>query len=84
MIKSDKVPCVRCLQGVTVMLDNPMCHLLLKPLLASMSLCLHDKAETVRVAMVELLLKVKGIRAIKVCTRPTIFSADFCIQINYK
>ena len=46
-----------------------MCHLLLKPLLASLALCLHDKAETVRVAMVELLLKVKGIRAIKVCTR---------------
>ena len=51
------------------MLDNPMCHLLLKPLLASLALCLHDKAETVRVAMVELLLKVKGIRTIKVCTR---------------
>ncbi|XP_076437433.1 condensin-2 complex subunit G2-like [Babylonia areolata] len=55
-------------KGLCGMLDNPMCHMLLKPLLPGLSLCLHDKAETVRVAMLDLLLKVKGIRSIKYWT----------------
>nr|KAG5696062.1 hypothetical protein BaRGS_017174 [Batillaria attramentaria] len=53
------------LQGITAMLDNPMCHPPLKPLLPQLSHCLHDNAETVRLAMMQLLLKVKGIRTIK-------------------
>ena len=53
-------------QGMIRMLDNTLCHMLLKPLLPSLSLCLHDKAEVVRIAMVDLLLKVKGIRSFKV------------------
>ncbi|XP_070175011.1 condensin-2 complex subunit G2-like [Littorina saxatilis] len=56
---------VAVVKGMTAMLDNPMCHLLLKPLLPGLSMCLHDKAETVRVAMVDLLLRVKGVQAIK-------------------
>ncbi|KAL8558635.1 hypothetical protein ACOMHN_022558 [Nucella lapillus] len=55
-------------KGVGVMLDNALCHLLLKPLVPGLSLCLHDKAETVRVAVIDLLLKVKGIRSIKYWT----------------
>ncbi|KAK7482349.1 hypothetical protein BaRGS_00026368, partial [Batillaria attramentaria] len=53
------------IKGITAMLDNPMCHPPLKPLLPQLSHCLHDNAETVRLAMMQLLLKVKGIRTIK-------------------
>ncbi|XP_025083646.1 condensin-2 complex subunit G2-like isoform X1 [Pomacea canaliculata] len=52
-------------KGITAMLENPLCHFLLKPLLPRLSYCLHDNAEVVRLAMMKLLLKVKSIRAIK-------------------
>lgn len=48
------------------MLDNPMCHLLLKPLLQCLKVQIHDVSESVRLAMMQLLLKVKCIKSIKV------------------
>ncbi|XP_033733083.1 condensin-2 complex subunit G2-like [Pecten maximus] len=47
------------------LLDNPMFIPMLKPILPQLCNHIHDVSEKVRVAMIELLLKVKGIRAIK-------------------
>ena len=50
-----------------MLLDNPLCHAILKPLLPELRDLVHDSSEKSRVAMLDMLLKVKGIRAIKVC-----------------
>lgn len=47
------------------LLNNQMFIPMLKPILPQLCNHIHDSSEKVRVAMVELLLKVKGIRAIK-------------------
>ncbi|XP_060075557.1 condensin-2 complex subunit G2-like [Ylistrum balloti] len=47
------------------LLDNQMFIPMLKPVLPQLCNHIHDTSEKVRVAMIDLLLKVKGIRAIK-------------------
>jgi condensin-2 complex subunit G2 len=54
-------------QGAKYVLDNRLCHPLLKSLLPSLKNLLHDTSEQVRIAFLDLLLKVKGMRSIKVC-----------------
>lgn len=54
------------LQGLITLVDNHLCHLMLRPILPQLQSHIHDTSEKVRVAMVNLLLKVKGVRAIKV------------------
>ena len=53
-------------QGLITLVDNHLCHLMLKPILPQLQSHIHDTSEKVRVAMVNLLLKIKGVRAIKV------------------
>jgi hypothetical protein len=53
-------------QGLTKLIDNPLTHPMLKILLPQMSSCFHDVSEKVRVAFVDLLLKVKMVKALKV------------------
>jgi condensin-2 complex subunit G2 len=53
-------------QGVSTLLDNPLVHPLLKNILPEMRNLVHDTSEKVRIAFIDLLLKVKGMRAIKV------------------
>ena len=48
------------------MLDNRLSHPLLKPLLGKLQDLVHDSAEKVRVAFLDVLLLVKGLKAIKV------------------
>ena len=48
------------------MADYRLTHSLLNQVLPKLGLLFHDKVEKVRVAVIELLLKVKHIRAIKV------------------
>ena len=48
------------------MLSSPMCHSLLKPLLPALGMCLHDVTEVVRIAVLDLLVKVKASKSIKV------------------
>ena len=54
------------LQGVTHLFDNVLSHPTLKTLLPELRNLLHDTAEKVRIAFVEMLLKAKGIRTFKV------------------
>lgn len=49
------------------MLDNRLSHPLLKPLLSNLQDLVHDTAERVRVALLDVLILVKGLKAIKVC-----------------
>ena len=53
-------------QGIKYVLDNRLCHPLLKSLLPNLKNLLHDNSEQVRIAFLDLLLKVKGMRSIKV------------------
>jgi condensin-2 complex subunit G2 len=52
---------IAALRGLTFLLDLPLAQSLLRPLLPSLKNCIHDSAERVRRAMVELLLAVKNI-----------------------
>nr|XP_006818203.1 PREDICTED: condensin-2 complex subunit G2-like [Saccoglossus kowalevskii] len=51
--------------GLAIVLDNPLSHEYMKALLPSLKNCIHDVTEKVRLAVADLLLKIKGIRAIK-------------------
>ncbi|XP_061177520.1 condensin-2 complex subunit G2-like isoform X5 [Saccostrea echinata] len=53
------------IKGLTNLVDNHLCHLMLKPILPQLQNHIHDTSEKVRVAMVNLMLKVKGVRTIK-------------------
>ncbi|XP_033124191.1 condensin-2 complex subunit G2-like [Anneissia japonica] len=53
-------------KGLATVLDNRLSHGLMKRLLPQLGLLIHDSSEKVRVAFVELMLKVKGVRSIKV------------------
>lgn len=53
------------IKGLIVLLDNPLCHSVLKPILPELKNFVHDSSEKVRVAMLDMLLKVKGLRAIR-------------------
>lgn len=49
-----------------IILDNKLSHPLLEQLLPPLRYSLHDNSEKVRVAFVDLLLKIKAVRAAKV------------------
>ena len=53
-------------QGFAYLLDNVLCHPTLKTLLPELRDLLHDTAEKVRIAFIEILQKAKGIRTFKV------------------
>jgi len=53
------------IEGLTSLLDNPLAHVALKGALPHVKGAMHDKSERVRIAMVNLLLKVKTVREIK-------------------
>ncbi|XP_053338290.1 condensin-2 complex subunit G2 [Clarias gariepinus] len=50
---------------MSMILDNNMSHPLMEKLLPALKLSLHDTSEKVRVAFVDLLLKIKAVRAAK-------------------
>ncbi|KAI5104631.1 condensin-2 complex subunit G2 isoform X2, partial [Silurus meridionalis] len=50
---------------MSMILDNPLSHPLMEKLLPALKLSLHDTSEKVRVAFVDLLLKIKAVRAAK-------------------
>ncbi|KAB0394998.1 hypothetical protein E2I00_017626, partial [Balaenoptera physalus] len=58
---------VRCsvFKCLPIILDNKLSHPLLEQLLPALKFCLHDNSEKVRVAFVDMLLKVKAVRAAK-------------------
>ncbi|XP_032499101.1 condensin-2 complex subunit G2 isoform X6 [Phocoena sinus] len=58
---------VRCsvFKCLPIILDNKLSHPLLEQLLPTLKYCLHDNSEKVRVAFVDMLLKVKAVRAAK-------------------
>ncbi|XP_030855770.1 condensin-2 complex subunit G2 [Strongylocentrotus purpuratus] len=53
-------------KGLMFVIDNPLSHPLLKNLLPSLKSFIHDTSEKVILAFVDLLLKVKGLKTIKV------------------
>lgn len=53
-------------QGLKFLLENHLSHPLLKTLLGNLRDLIHDVSEKVRSAFMDLLLLVKGIKAIKV------------------
>ena len=70
-------------QGLITLVDNHLCHLMLKPILPQLQSHIHDTSEKVRVAMVNLLLKIKGVRAIKVSSLlDLLFLMSFCLKKN--
>uniref|UniRef100_A0A286XNQ2 Condensin-2 complex subunit G2 n=1 Tax=Cavia porcellus TaxID=10141 RepID=A0A286XNQ2_CAVPO len=58
---------VRCsvFKCLPIVLDNKLSHPLLEQLLPALRYSLHDKSEKVRVAFVDMLLKIKAVRAAK-------------------
>ncbi|XP_029192981.2 condensin-2 complex subunit G2-like [Acropora millepora] len=52
-------------QGLKVLLDNRLSHPLLKTLLVHLQDLVHDSSEKVRIAFLDVLLFVKGLKAIK-------------------
>ncbi|KAM9712590.1 condensin-2 complex subunit G2 [Menidia menidia] len=60
-------PDVRCsvFKCLTIVLDNPLSHPLMEKLLPSLKYSLHDNSEKVRIAFLDMLIKVKAARAAK-------------------
>ncbi|MEQ2217394.1 hypothetical protein XENOCAPTIV_008326 [Xenoophorus captivus] len=60
-------PDVRCsvFKCLNIVLDNPLSHPLLEKLLPALKYSLHDTSEKVRTAFLDLLIKVKAVRAAK-------------------
>ncbi|KAM4543917.1 condensin-2 complex subunit G2 [Fundulus diaphanus] len=58
---------VRCavFKSLSIVLDNPLSHPLLEKLLPTLKYSLHDTSERVRTAFLDLLIKVKAVRAAK-------------------
>ncbi|OCT75511.1 condensin-2 complex subunit G2 isoform X1 [Xenopus laevis] len=58
---------VRCsvFKCLPILLDNKLSHPLLENMLPALKFCLHDNSEKVRVAFVDMLLKIKAVRAAK-------------------
>lgn len=54
------------LQCLPIILENALSHPLLEQLLPAVKYSLHDNSEKVRVAFVDMLLKIKAARAAKV------------------
>ena len=65
-----------------MLLDNPLCHAILKPLLSKLQDLVHDSSEKNRIAMMDMLLKVKGIRAIKVCN--SVLRWRYCLSMFFR
>lgn len=53
-------------QCLTIVLDNALSHPLLEKLLPNLKYSLHDNSEKVRSAFLDMLIKVKAVRAAKV------------------
>ncbi|XP_050405569.1 condensin-2 complex subunit G2 [Patella vulgata] len=53
------------IQGLTCLVDNRLTHTTLQTVLPQLKLNIHDTSERVRVAMMDLLLKIKDIRTFK-------------------
>ncbi|KAM7369819.1 hypothetical protein PAMP_011110 [Pampus punctatissimus] len=60
-------PDVRCsvFKCLSIVLDNALCHPLLEKLLPTLKYSLHDNSEKVRTAFLDMLIKVKAVRAAK-------------------
>ncbi|XP_053569802.1 condensin-2 complex subunit G2 [Bombina bombina] len=58
---------VRCavFKCLPILLDNKLSHPLLEQMMPTLKCCLHDNSEKVRVAFVDMLLKIKAVRAAK-------------------
>ncbi|XP_077993869.1 condensin-2 complex subunit G2-like [Glandiceps talaboti] len=52
-------------KGMSYLLKNHLCHVYLNALLPELKNCIHDNAEKVRIAFIELLLKIKGLKSMK-------------------
>ena len=59
--------CFESVQGLKFLLDNRLSHPLLKSLLGNLKDLIHDSSEKVRIAFLDVLVTVKGMKAIKVC-----------------
>lgn len=53
-------------QCLSIVLDNALSHPLLEKLLPTLKYSLHDNSEKVRTAFLDMLIKVKAVRAAKV------------------
>ncbi|XP_036358047.1 condensin-2 complex subunit G2 isoform X3 [Octopus sinensis] len=53
------------LKGIVLLFNCHYCHLILHPILPELQNLFHDSSEKVRIAMVNLLIKVKGLRKVK-------------------
>lgn len=60
-------------QCLTIVLDNALCHPLLEKLLPTVKYSLHDTSEKVRAAFLDMLIKVKAVRAAKVCIQIQVY-----------
>lgn len=59
-------------QCLSIVLDNTFSHPLLEKFLPTLKYSLHDNSEKVRTAFLDMLIKVKAVRAAKVTShRPT-------------
>lgn len=58
------------LQCLSIVLDNALSHPVLEKLLPTLRHSLHDTSEKVRTAFLDMLIKVKAVRAAKVTSRP--------------
>ncbi|XP_056290546.1 condensin-2 complex subunit G2 [Pseudoliparis swirei] len=72
-------PDVRCsvFKCLTIVLDNGLSHPLLERLLPTLKYSLHDTSEKVRIAFLDMLIKVKAVRAAKfwdVCSMDHLFA----------
>jgi hypothetical protein len=63
--KTSSIVRVAAVNGIASLLEQPLCHPVLKALLPSMQSLIHDKSEKVRYALVGLLQRVSSVRAIK-------------------
>ncbi|XP_019854077.1 PREDICTED: condensin-2 complex subunit G2-like isoform X1 [Amphimedon queenslandica] len=68
------------LQGVGVVLDQRLSHRFLKEFLPVLKAHLHDRSERVRIAFLDLLILIKGLRAIKFWTICSIDQLLACIE----
>ncbi|ESO94298.1 hypothetical protein LOTGIDRAFT_118541 [Lottia gigantea] len=56
------------IQGFTSLIDNPQTFPVLQPILPQLKFSIHDSSEKVRIAVMELLLKIKHVRTFKYWT----------------
>lgn len=56
----------RCSQCLAFVLDNPLSHPVLEKIVVTLKNSLHDKSEMVRAAFLDMLIKMKEVRAAKV------------------